>query len=64
MAVKRVLISMQESFLNDIDAVAERECRSRSELIREGLRTYISKKKVEQNAQASKNAIVLEGLII
>jgi CopG family transcriptional regulator / antitoxin EndoAI len=37
----RVLISMKDEFLKRIDEVAEREQRSRSELIREALRTYI-----------------------
>ena len=37
----RVLISMPEDFLNRIDEVAEGENRTRSELIREALRTYM-----------------------
>jgi metal-responsive CopG/Arc/MetJ family transcriptional regulator len=37
----RVLISMKDEFLKRIDEVAEREQRSRSELIREALRVYI-----------------------
>jgi CopG family transcriptional regulator / antitoxin EndoAI len=37
----RVLISMKDDFLKRIDEVAEKEQRSRSELIREALRTYI-----------------------
>lgn len=41
----RVLISMPEEFLNKIDGVAEVENRTRSELIREALRTYIHKQK-------------------
>ena len=41
----RVLISMPEEFLNKIDQVADGENRSRSELIREALRTYIYKQK-------------------
>ena len=43
----RVLISMPEEFLNMIDTVADDENRSRSELIREALRTYIYKQKVK-----------------
>ena len=42
----RVLISMPEEFLTKIDEVAEGENRTRSELIREALRTYIHKQKV------------------
>lgn len=37
----RVLISMKDEFLKRIDEVAESEQRSRSELIREALRSYI-----------------------
>lgn len=59
----RVLISMPEEFLNKIDGVAEGENRSRSELIREALRTYIHKQKVRDNAAANKNANILEALL-
>ena len=52
----RVLISMPESFLGKIDEVAENESRSRSELIREALRSYITKSRVRQNTLADKNA--------
>ena len=59
----RVLISMPESFLKNIDKVADSENRSRSELIREALRTYIHRNKVRENAYASKNAEILETLL-
>lgn len=59
----RVLISMPEEFLNKIDQVADNEQRSRSELIREALRTYIHKARVRDNALASKNASILESLL-
>lgn len=59
----RVLISMPEEFLSRIDEVAEGENRSRSELIREALRTYIHKQKVRDNAVANKNATILEALL-
>ena len=49
----RVLISMPEDFLNKIDGVAETENRTRSELIREALRTYIHKQKVRENTLAA-----------
>jgi CopG family transcriptional regulator/antitoxin EndoAI len=48
----RVLISMKDEFLKRIDEVAEREQRSRSELIREALRTYI-----RRSAQNNPNAV-------
>lgn len=38
----RVLISLPDDFLADVDAVAAREHRSRSELIREALRAYMA----------------------
>ncbi len=50
----RVLISMPERFLDEIDAVAGTENRSRSELIREALRTYIHRNKVRENQVATK----------
>ncbi len=59
----RVLISMPEEFLNMIDNVAEDENRSRSELIREALRTYIYKQKVRQSTTASRNAELLEEML-
>ena len=59
----RVLISMPEEFLNKIDQVADGENRTRSELIREALRTYIHKQKVRENAVAIKNASILETLL-
>ncbi len=37
----RVLISMNDDFLEKIDQIAEKESRSRSELIRQALREYV-----------------------
>lgn len=59
----RVLISMPEKFLGEIDKVADTENRSRSELIREALRTYIHKNRIRENALASKNAAILDSLL-
>lgn len=59
----RVLISMPEEFLNTIDQVADKEQRSRSELIREALRTYIHKSKVRDNTVATKHAALLDALL-
>ncbi|HIS89418.1 TPA: ribbon-helix-helix protein, CopG family [Candidatus Avigastranaerophilus faecigallinarum] len=59
----RVLISMPEEFLSKIDEVAEGENRTRSELIREALRTYIHKQRVKENAIAMRNASILESLL-
>jgi metal-responsive CopG/Arc/MetJ family transcriptional regulator len=38
----RVLISLPDKFLGEIDEVADTEQRTRSELIREALRQYLS----------------------
>ena len=59
----RVLVSMPEEFLNRIDKVAGNESRSRSELIREELRSYITRSQVRQNTLADKNARILEALL-
>ncbi|MBE7711967.1 MAG: ribbon-helix-helix protein, CopG family [Cyanobacteria bacterium SIG31] len=59
----RVLISMPESFLGKIDEVADLESRSRSELIREALRSYISRSQVRNTGLADKNARILEALL-
>jgi metal-responsive CopG/Arc/MetJ family transcriptional regulator len=59
----RVLISMPEEFLSRIDEVAEGENRTRSELIREALRSYITKNRIRQNSLADKNAKILEALL-
>ena len=59
----RVLISMPEEFLNRIDQVATGENRSRSELIREALRTYIYKQKIKESTSSIKNADLLESLL-
>ncbi len=52
----RVLISMPERFLDEIDNVAAGENRSRSELIREALRTYMHKSRVRDVTRANATA--------
>ena len=59
----KVLISMPEKFLDEIDNVADTENRSRSELIREALRTYIHRNRVRTSSYANKNAQLLEALL-
>ena len=59
----RVLISMPEEFLGRIDQVAEGENRTRSELIREALRSYMYKSRVKATTMANKNAAILEALL-
>ena len=59
----RVLISMSNDFLSKVDGIATSEQRTRSELIREALRTYIHKSRVKESAVANKNAAILEALL-
>ena len=59
----RILISMNDTFLESIDKVAQNEHRTRSELIREALRAYIKKQKVSAPKTAQKNAKILENLL-
>jgi metal-responsive CopG/Arc/MetJ family transcriptional regulator len=40
--VNKVMVSFPEEFLEEVDRIADEEHRSRSELIREALRVYIS----------------------
>ena len=59
----RVLISMPERLLDEIDSVASSENRTRSELIREALRTYMYRNQVRNSNKALKNAEILESLL-
>lgn len=59
----RVLISMPDKFLKEIDTLADNEQRSRSELIREALRTYIHRSRIIDSGISDKNAYILEELI-
>ncbi len=54
---------MPEKFLDEIDNVAGTENRSRSELIREALRTYIHRNRVRTSSFANKNAQILDALL-
>lgn len=59
----RVLISMPEKFLDEIDSVADSENRTRSELIREALRTYMYRNQVRDGKKAVSNAEILDALL-
>lgn len=59
----RVLISMPEKFLDEIDSVASNENRTRSELIREALRTYMYRNQVRNSKKATTNAEILDALL-
>lgn len=56
----RLLISMPEKFLQEIDDFAKQEQRSRSELIREALRKYMQK---ANNVNELQNASLLDKLL-
>ncbi|MCD6335010.1 MAG: ribbon-helix-helix protein, CopG family [Candidatus Latescibacteria bacterium] len=45
MSTATVNVSFQESLLSDIDQVARKESRTRSELLREAVRLYIERKR-------------------
>lgn len=51
----RVLISVPEDFLKKVDEVAEKEDRSRSELIREALRSYMHRAQLKRNFENSES---------
>ena len=59
----RILVSMKDNFLKTIDEIAQIEQRSRSELIREALRSYLKKARAVSPEKADKNASILEGLL-
>ena len=59
----RVLISMPAKFLDEIDTVANAENRTRSELIREALRTYMYRKQIRKRKKAETNNEILDTLL-
>jgi len=59
----RVLISMPERFLDEIDQLAGNENRTRSELIREALRTYMYRNQIRNTQKSTRNAEILDALL-
>ncbi|MDO5436570.1 MAG: ribbon-helix-helix domain-containing protein [bacterium] len=59
----KILISMPDKFLESIDKIANDEQRTRSELIREALRTYLKTNHMINSKRALKNAEILDGLL-
>lgn len=59
----RVLISMSPEFLNKVDNLANSEQRTRSEYIREALRTYMRRNKSVNFHKAQETAEKLDELI-
>lgn len=52
----RVLVSISPEFLNEVDSLASAEHRTRSEFIREALRSYIRRNKQQANIGKYKEA--------
>lgn len=59
----KILVTMPDEFLNKIDGVASSEQRTRSELIREALRTYMKRSGIKNPQKAVNDAKVLEELL-
>ena len=59
----RVLISMSDEFLSKIDDMAKSDQRTRSELIREALRTYMRRNRGINAQKANENAQMLEDML-
>ena len=59
----KVLLSIPEKFLNQIDEVANLEQRTRSELIREALRTYMKRNIMFDVKKSNEQAEILDKLL-
>ncbi len=59
----KVLLSIPDKFLNKIDEIAVNEQRTRSELIREALRTYMKRNIVFDARKISADAEILDKLL-
>lgn len=59
----KVLISMPNEFLERIDSVANNEQRTRSELIREALRSYIRRNATFNTEASERKAQILEEML-
>lgn len=59
----RILVSMPDDFLKSVDKLADNERRTRSELVREALRSYIRKTSSLNSKKALDNAKTLDKLL-
>ena len=59
----RILVSMPDDFLKSIDKIANIEQRTRSELIREALRSYMRRTGAQNAEKSERNADLLENLL-
>ena len=59
----KILVTMPDDFLNRVDGIASNEQRSRSELIREALRSYMKRMTIKNPQKAEDDAKKLESLL-
>lgn len=59
----RILVSMPDDFLSRVDGLAESEQRTRSELVREALRSYLKRSRISNPQKAINNAEILDNLL-
>lgn len=59
----KILVTMPDDFLHRVDGIASNEQRSRSELIREALRSYMKRMTIKNPQKAEENAKKLESLL-
>lgn len=59
----RILISMPDEFLDRVDGLANEEQRTRSELVREALRSYLKRSRIANPQKAADNAKILDELL-
>lgn len=59
----KILVTMPDDFLHKIDDVAINEQRTRSELIREALRTYMRHNNIKSPQKAENDAKILEKIL-
>lgn len=59
----RILISMPDDFLDRVDDLATEEQRTRSELVREALRSYLKRSRIANPQKAIDNAKILDELL-
>lgn len=59
----KILVTMPDDFLHRVDGIACNEQRSRSELIREALRSYMKRMTIKNPQKAEDDAKKLESLL-
>ena len=59
----KILVTMPDDFLHRVDGIASNEQSSRSELIREALRSYMKRMTIKNPQKAEDDAKKLESLL-